>query len=63
MNECVQVARWSCVPEGDGLEWPVVEGADQYTLTRQDYWLVVRVVKVVGVVFDYFDYFQSSTLD
>ena len=25
---------WSCQPLGDGISWPVVEGSDQYTLTR-----------------------------
>lgn len=28
-----QVFTWSGVPEGDGLEWPVREGCDQYSLT------------------------------
>jgi len=30
-----QVMNWSCWPTGNGLEWPVVEGTDQYTLTRE----------------------------
>lgn len=30
-----QVITWTCWPTGNGLEWPVVEGADQYTLTRE----------------------------
>ena len=30
----LQVITWSCQPLGDGISWPVVEGADQYTLTR-----------------------------
>ena len=30
----LQVITWSCQPLGDGINWPVVEGADQYTLTR-----------------------------
>ena len=25
----------SCKPPGDGITWPVVEGTDQYTLTRE----------------------------
>lgn len=28
-----QVFTWSGVPEGDGLEWPIREGCDQYSLT------------------------------
>ncbi|XP_024938248.1 palmitoyltransferase ZDHHC6 isoform X2 [Cephus cinctus] len=28
-----QVLSWHCSPVGDGIEWPVVEGCDQYTLT------------------------------
>lgn len=28
-----QVFTWSGVPEGDGLEWRVREGCDQYSLT------------------------------
>jgi len=30
-----QVIGWSCLPAGDGVEWPVVAGTDQYTLTRE----------------------------
>lgn len=30
-----QVFTWSGVPEGDGLEWPIKEGCDQYSLTRE----------------------------
>nr|XP_048279256.1 palmitoyltransferase ZDHHC6 [Myodes glareolus] len=30
-----QVFTWSGVPEGDGLEWRVREGCDQYSLTRE----------------------------
>ena len=29
----VQVVNFSCIPVGDGVEWPVVDGCDQYTLT------------------------------
>ncbi|XP_008549087.1 palmitoyltransferase ZDHHC6 [Microplitis demolitor] len=28
-----QVLKWHCMPEGDGIVWPVREGCDQYTLT------------------------------
>ncbi|XP_063704465.1 palmitoyltransferase ZDHHC6 [Culicoides brevitarsis] len=28
-----QVLNWNCAPVGDGIEWPVVDGCDQYTLT------------------------------
>jgi len=31
-----EVVNWSCVPKGDGITWPVVEGADQFTLTREE---------------------------
>lgn len=30
-----QVLNWSCAPVGDGIEWPVVDGCDQYTLTKE----------------------------
>ncbi|XP_067008762.2 palmitoyltransferase ZDHHC6 isoform X2 [Anabrus simplex] len=30
-----QVINLSCTPVGDGVVWPVVEGCDQYTLTRE----------------------------
>lgn len=30
-----QVLTWDCKPVGDGIHWPVVEGCDQYTLTRE----------------------------
>jgi len=30
-----QVLGWSCIPSGDGIDWIVVEGCDQYTLTRE----------------------------
>lgn len=30
-----QVLNWSCAPIGDGIEWPVVDSCDQYTLTRE----------------------------
>lgn len=30
-----QVISWSCAPKGDGITWPVVEGTDQYTITRE----------------------------
>jgi len=30
-----QVITWSCRTQGDGITWQVVEGTDQYTLTRE----------------------------
>lgn len=30
-----QVLNWSCAPIGDGIDWPVVDGCDQYTLTKE----------------------------
>nr|CAD7263801.1 unnamed protein product [Timema shepardi] len=30
-----QVLSWSCDPLGDGLHWSVVDGCDQYTITRE----------------------------
>ncbi|XP_053982701.1 palmitoyltransferase ZDHHC6 isoform X1 [Hylaeus volcanicus] len=30
-----QVLTWDCTPVGDGINWPVIEGCDQYTLTRE----------------------------
>ncbi|KOC69908.1 putative palmitoyltransferase ZDHHC6 [Habropoda laboriosa] len=30
-----QVFTWNCIPIGDGIHWPVIEGCDQYTLTRE----------------------------
>lgn len=30
-----QVLTWDCTPVGDGIHWPVIEGCDQYTLTRE----------------------------
>eukprot|EP00092_Neocalanus_flemingeri_P024016 GFUD01026050.1.p1 GENE.GFUD01026050.1~~GFUD01026050.1.p1 ORF type:complete len:392 (-),score=118.92 GFUD01026050.1:316-1491(-) len=35
MANLQQVVTWSCVPVGDGITWEVVEGTDQYTLTRE----------------------------
>lgn len=32
-NNFAQVLNVSCMPIGDGVEWPVVDGCDQYTLT------------------------------
>jgi palmitoyltransferase ZDHHC6 len=29
----LQVVNLSCMPIGDGVHWPVVDGCDQYTLT------------------------------
>lgn len=30
-----QVFTWHCVPIGDGITWPIIDGCDQYTLTRE----------------------------
>jgi len=30
-----QVLSWSCWPQGDGITWDVVEGCDQYSLSRE----------------------------
>ncbi|XP_018316226.1 palmitoyltransferase ZDHHC6 isoform X4 [Mycetomoellerius zeteki] len=30
-----QVLTWDCTPVGDGITWPVIDGCDQYTLTRE----------------------------
>lgn len=30
-----QVLTWDCSPVGDGITWPVIDGCDQYTLTRE----------------------------
>ncbi|XP_058063231.1 palmitoyltransferase ZDHHC6 [Anopheles bellator] len=30
-----QVFNLSCIPAGTGTEWPVIDGCDQYTLTRE----------------------------
>ncbi|XP_033230999.1 palmitoyltransferase ZDHHC6 [Belonocnema kinseyi] len=30
-----QVIKWHCIPPGDGIHWPVIEGCDQYSLTRE----------------------------
>ncbi|CRK86982.1 CLUMA_CG000795, isoform A [Clunio marinus] len=30
-----QVVNFSCLPIGDGVIWPVVDGCDQFTLTRE----------------------------
>ncbi|KAK1134912.1 hypothetical protein K0M31_007678 [Melipona bicolor] len=30
-----QVFTWDCTPVGDGIHWPVIDGCDQYTLTRE----------------------------
>ncbi len=27
------VMNWSCLPVGSGLDWPVAEGCDQYSMT------------------------------
>ncbi|XP_055586909.1 palmitoyltransferase ZDHHC6-like [Uranotaenia lowii] len=31
----LQVANWTCAPVGNGIEWAVAEGCDQFTLTRE----------------------------
>ncbi|KAK7871167.1 hypothetical protein R5R35_002409 [Gryllus longicercus] len=31
----IQVINLSCTPAGDGIEWPVCAGCDQYSLTRE----------------------------
>ncbi|XP_067205648.1 palmitoyltransferase ZDHHC6-like isoform X2 [Linepithema humile] len=30
-----QVFTWDCTPVGDGITWPVIDGCDQYTLTKE----------------------------
>ncbi|KAL0132068.1 hypothetical protein PUN28_000087 [Cardiocondyla obscurior] len=30
-----QVLTWDCTPVGDGITWPVIDGCDQYTLTKE----------------------------
>ncbi|XP_043497721.1 palmitoyltransferase ZDHHC6 isoform X1 [Polistes fuscatus] len=30
-----QVFTWDCSPVGDGINWPVIDGCDQYTLTKE----------------------------
>ncbi|EZA53399.1 hypothetical protein DMN91_004945 [Ooceraea biroi] len=30
-----QVLTWDCSPVGDGISWPVIDGCDQYTLTKE----------------------------
>lgn len=30
-----QVASWTCAPVGNGIEWAVADGCDQFTLTRE----------------------------
>lgn len=32
-KNAMQVLNFSCLPIGDGINWPVIEGCDQYTLT------------------------------
>lgn len=32
-RNATQVLNFSCLPIGDGINWPVVDGCDQYTLT------------------------------
>lgn len=32
----VEVLNFSCLPIGDGVSWPVVDGCDQFTLTVSD---------------------------
>ncbi|XP_070503833.1 palmitoyltransferase ZDHHC6 [Chironomus tepperi] len=34
-KNAAQVLNFSCLPVGDGINWPVVDGCDQYTLTRE----------------------------
>jgi len=34
-NNLRQVVGWSCTPSGDGIQWPLAEGATHYTLTRE----------------------------
>jgi palmitoyltransferase len=37
-RNAMQVLNFSCVPVGDGINWPVIEGCDQYTLTVSLMW-------------------------
>lgn len=32
-KNAAQVLNFTCLPVGNGIEWPVVDGCDQYTLT------------------------------
>jgi hypothetical protein len=38
-----QVFSWHCTASGDGINWPVIEGCDQYTLTVS--------IKFLGIIF------------
>ncbi|XP_058444536.1 palmitoyltransferase ZDHHC6 [Malaya genurostris] len=31
----LQVANWTCAPVGNGIEWAVADGCDQFTLTKE----------------------------
>jgi len=35
LNNLRQVITWTCQPKGNGIVWEVIEGADQYSLTRE----------------------------
>lgn len=37
IKNSAQVLNFSCLPIGDGINWPVVDGCDQYTLTVSSY--------------------------
>ncbi|PSN52706.1 Palmitoyltransferase ZDHHC6, partial [Blattella germanica] len=40
-NNIKQVINFSCDPVGNGLTWPVVEGCDQYTLTKTKKFIIL----------------------
>jgi palmitoyltransferase ZDHHC6 len=48
----VEVLNFSCLPIGDGVSWPVVDGCDQYTLTVSDKSSISRAI-VINVLFGF----------
>jgi palmitoyltransferase ZDHHC6 len=46
-----QVLNLSCVPIGDGINWPVIEGCDQYTLTVRCQGFVLQLINCRPLIF------------
>ena len=56
-NNLKEVLTWTCIPEGDGIDWNLSEGCDKYalTVTLQPKCLVVEFFFI-----EYFSYFRLN---
>ena len=57
-NNLKEVLTWTCIPEGDGIDWNLSEGCDKYALTVT---LHPKGLVVVEFFFnEYFSYFRLN---